>query len=44
MELSDGCGNFVNNVYSHFVKIIWIFYDRLIDTNYITIVILIIFG
>jgi hypothetical protein len=37
IELCDGCGNFVNNVYSHFVKIIWIFYDRLMDTKYITV-------
>jgi hypothetical protein len=42
--ICDGCGNFMNNVYSHFVKIIYIFYDRLIDTKYITIVIFIIFG
>jgi hypothetical protein len=33
----------VNNVYSHFVKIIMIFYDRLMDTKYITIAIFIIF-
>jgi hypothetical protein len=34
---------FVNNVYSHFVKIIMIFYDRLMDTKYIIIAIFIIF-
>jgi hypothetical protein len=44
IELCDGYGNFVNNIYSHFVKIIYIFYDRLIDTKYITIAIFIIFG
>jgi hypothetical protein len=26
LELHDGSKNFVNNVYSHFVKIIWIFF------------------
>jgi hypothetical protein len=44
IELCDGCGNFMNNVYSHFAKIIYIFYDKLIDTKYITIAIFIIFG
>jgi hypothetical protein len=39
MELCDGCGNFVNNVYSHFIKIIWIFYDSLMDIKYIAITI-----
>jgi hypothetical protein len=37
MELCYGCNSFVNNVYSHFVKIIWFFCDRLMDTKYITI-------
>jgi hypothetical protein len=44
IELCDGYDNFMNNVYSHFVKIIYIFYDRPIDTKYITIVIFTIFG
>jgi hypothetical protein len=33
VELCCGCSNFVNNVYSHFVKIISIFYDSLMDTK-----------
>jgi hypothetical protein len=37
VELCDGCNNFVNNVYYHFVKIIWVFYDRPMDMKYITI-------
>jgi hypothetical protein len=44
MEQCDGCDNFVNNVYSHLVNIIWIFYDSLIDTKYIIIAIFTIFG
>jgi hypothetical protein len=35
VELCDECCNFVNNIYSYFVKIIWIFYDRLMDMKYI---------
>jgi hypothetical protein len=31
-------------MYSHFIKIIWIFYDRFMDTKYITIAIFTIFG
>jgi hypothetical protein len=33
----------VKNVYYHFAKIIWFFYDILMDTKYITIVIFIVF-
>jgi hypothetical protein len=43
VELCCGCSNFVNNVYSHFVKIISIFYDSLMDTKYLTIPIFTIF-
>jgi hypothetical protein len=43
MEIRDECSNFVNNVYTHFVKIIWIFYDRRMGTKYISIAIFIIF-
>jgi hypothetical protein len=44
LELCDECINFVNNVYLHFVPIIWIFYVRFVDTKYIIIGIFINFG
>jgi hypothetical protein len=43
MELCDGCVNSMNNIYSCFVKIIWIFYDRLMGIKYITVTIITIF-